>query len=86
MILLNKKTVIITVAIVFLVALSFTVYTFFNSSKGFEILINNNTNKEISGLNITYKNVTKDIKSRIKIVFSIRPISRSAVAILFCRE
>lgn len=61
MISLNKKTVIITVAIVFLVALSFTVYTFLNSSKGFEILINNNTNKEISGLNITYNNITKDI-------------------------
>jgi hypothetical protein len=38
------------------------IYSLFSGQEGFDITVKNQTNKEISGLYLTYDNITSDIK------------------------
>lgn len=56
-----KKKILMILGIILIVLLSVGVYWLKDSSK-FKITINNKTNKEISGLQISYSNNSKSIK------------------------
>lgn len=63
----NKKYSLITAVLVIALICSalYLLFIKFNQS-GFDVLINNKTITEISGLNITYNNITKDWNSQHK--------------------
>ncbi|WP_300261632.1 hypothetical protein [Clostridium sp.] len=56
---MKKKTLII-LGIIFIILIGVGVY-FFSSSSTYKVIINNDTNKEISGLQISYSNSSKNI-------------------------
>lgn len=56
---MKKKTLII-LGIIFIILIGVGIY-FFSSSSTYKVIINNDTNKEISGLQISYSNSSKNI-------------------------
>jgi len=50
------------IIIVVLLALGLGGYLLFSGQEGFDITVKNQTNKEISGLYLTYDNITSDLK------------------------
>lgn len=75
---MKKRAVIIPAVLLGLILLA-TVVTFYNgSNKGFEIQINNRTDKRIEGLKITYNGLYEDVSikpvdSRSTYSFNIKP-------------
>jgi hypothetical protein len=59
-----KKKYFITIATIFigLILLVISFYKFFAIKDGFNVIISNNTNTQISGIKITYHNIKKDIE------------------------
>lgn len=59
---MSKRNTSILIIILFLIALGFISYNFFQDSHvGFDIEIKNNTNENISGLAVTYGGLAQDI-------------------------